>query len=698
MKSYPEYQSLINQGKLHILFEELESDSRFVPDDYAQLRSTYDYLSDYYDRGAEDSERTKVYADIRQDLTRLMVRKDRGNLAKHMPWELYSETWEKVRMEGWQLDILIKEIGSVGTGNDTIRYDLLQKIFMTLWVREEMSANDYRMTQFQLLAEGQEIVNRTLIQAIYLSILEYFDEYKFKLLSDCLSSGVLSIRMTALPLLLLVNVKYNKMLRTVWQSDYEEMINTLRRNITDEEMYAAVDAIYVSYQTDADHRVYMEEIVPKLKSVASKFQIPNFNEDLLTQLESVTMQEERDELQKMISGLWKDLPSGRDLSYHGITELKRFPFFGEMYRWMLPFDAHHPLLEEENVQAFLRLLPMSFDKKMMIPSSDLYSYCSFNYWNRLVQMLEGQLPKLSGITIQQRDAAFFAKDTIFGLYRFYRLSPWRTEFDDPMRARPEVASPRYFRINGESDSTLPGRKVARDLGIRLLTLREYRAAIPLFHKALPPHSMMEAGDAEICRALSICHYKLEEYSTALYWMKRAIDLEGHTYMTSLKSAELYELMGYDDEALKHYQEAEGLDTDDYRAPYKRGLILMRRGALKETLEALYKAHFITDGRRADVEEALASALLRSGREEESIERLEELNEMNAQGDLILGMAYRRRGDIAKSKEHLRAWYHSEKEKGAEALRKSLRESVPEMEPWEVGLLLDTIDRDHEGEA
>lgn len=582
-----------------------------VRDALSTIKENYSFLSRYFISGGDDPERARLLDDMRLALDGLRYRNELLRIGKYS----YFVPSHHLDMEGEASPLLaLVQMLQVGSGADEApRFPVLETLFDKLWQAphlsdEEMAALRYVMTD----SEGT-FVARTLIGALYLGLSIGIEPSKYRLLLGACRHTELAVRVPALAALLLVSAQNAEELRELRPELWEEAQSLVAIAET-EDLFAACNAIFSSYRTEEDHRIFVERIEPQLNDIAQKMNLLQ-GEDLFERLKDAERTGEVSDIERTVLDIQDELPKDRDLAFHTIHRMKGYPFFDSIPRFFLPWDKRHPVLDMENAAAFEKLLPMTF-RDGMVCSSDCYSFGSIEYWKQFSEMLAGNLPDLTGVKIEQ-DADYYAKDFVFGLYRFLKLSSWGEKFPDPFKDCLDVLDTELMgRVYD-----MPHRQVLCRLVERLITLKEYDLGISMAKGLIP---ITGAEDTHLLRLLAVAHYRAEDYDNARTTLEQIVRVEGLTSAIALRLGALYERAGESDKAFGLYEQAHSDAPEDAKLADVYAQKLIERDRHEEALKVLYALFFATDGKEHGIVSLLAEALLMTGKAQEAVERLSEL--------------------------------------------------------------------------
>ena len=595
-------------GAIQLLEKEVVPEVR---DALSTIKENYALLSRYFISGGDDPERTRLLGEMRLALEDLRYRNELLRIGKY-GYFVPSHHLD-VEREASPVLTLVQMLQVGSEPDEAPRFSVLETLFDKLWQTPHLSDEEVAALRYVMTDGEGSFVARTLVGALYLGLTIGIEPTKYRLLSEACRHTEQAVRVPALAALLLVSAQNAEDLKELRPELWEDTQHLVSVAETDE-LFAACNAIYSSYRTEEDHRIFVERIEPQLNDIAQKMNLLQ-GEDLFERLKDAEKTGEVSDIERTVLGIQDELPKDRDLAFHTIHRMKGYPFFDSIPRFFIPWDKRHPVLDTANAAAFEKLLPMTF-RDGMVCSSDCYSFGSIEYWKQFIEMLGGNLPDLTGVTMV-RDADYYAKDFVFGLYRFLKLSSWGEKFPDPFKACLDVLSTDLMgRVYDMSH-----RQVLSRLVERLITLKEYGLSISVA-KGLMPTAGIE--DTHLLRLLAVAHYRAKDYDNARTALEQIIRVEGLTPVIALRLGSLYERRGEEAKAFGLYAQAYADAPEDTKLALVYAQKLIEQGRHEEALKVLYALFFATDGKEHGIVSLLAEALLMTGKVQEALERLSEL--------------------------------------------------------------------------
>lgn len=598
----------------HEIFGAIESiEKEAVPeirDALSMIKKNYTFLSEYFVNGGNDPERSRLLSEMSKSLAILRYKNEILKRGKYG----YSEPSHHVNVDG-ETSPIMALIQRLQGEEGTPRFAVVETLFDKLWQAPALSNEEVSAVRYVMTDGEDTFVARTLVGALFLGLSVGIEQSKYSLLLEACRHSDLSVRMSALPALLMVSKACGDELMTLYPDLWDKAQDVVSTDIEAEELFAACNAIFSAYRTEEDHRIFVERIEPQLNDIAQKM---NFlqGDDLFERLKSAEKSGEASEIERTVLEIQEELPRDRDLTFHTIHKMKGYPFFDSIPRFFLPWDKRHPAVNEENAEAFEKLLPMTF-REGMVCSSDCYSFVSIGYWKQFSEILSSGLPDLTGVSMY-KDADYYSKDFVFGLYRFVKLSSWGRVFPDPFGAHTNVLD--HSLMSRLYDT--PHAQVLRKIIERLVTLKEHNIAIQMAEALLT----LDPDDTHLRRILTVIYYREELYEKAKKCLEHIVNIEGLAPSIALRLGELYERWGEGDKAFDLYTKAYATAPEDSRLAQHYAERLIERERYDEALKVLYALFFATDGKAHRVVYLLSDALLMTGKAQEALERLSELPE------------------------------------------------------------------------
>ena len=571
--------------------------------------ATYDALLDYFNQGAEDAERDRVY---RQLVGHALLIADRCTIATHAAKEMpyYTAQCKTVRRESlhvYQLQLEafgdsirgihnVEEMKQLAMAHDR----QLSALFTDLWTGSVWDAATAAEADKLLLSssimEGDQC---TIVSAVTLSLLRMFDPLKLLFLCDAYYHPKAMVNTRAL--VGIVIICYCWADRIGYYGEVEARLGLL----ADDPVFAAqVCDVILQFTRSADteeiDRKMREEIIPGLMKNPKLRRMPGITkedaDDINPDWEQWMHESGLEESMREITE-WQ--MEGADVNMSTFSQLKRYPFFYTISNWFRPFDMWQAdmlgIMGVPNGNSN----PMA---KMILQSnfmcdSDKYSFCyairEIPQMQRdaMMAQLEEQntamkenadMPDLKRLSKQTTQGLI--RQYVQNLYRFFKLFPNVQEFDDPfeyLAQSPSRDNPLYANIM-EADSLF------KLIGLNIKQ-KNYPGAICYFDCLEEWHpDRMEATQLQ---QYGLCHQKIESYEEAIEAYTKADILQPNSYWTILHLAQCYRADAQYEKALEYYEIAEGVKPDNLSITFHIAELHYELGDYEEAFPYLHKVDY-----------------------------------------------------------------------------------------------------------
>lgn len=681
-------------GQFGAVLKDLRALPLNEPNEVEVMRNTHQYLCQYYVNDSDDPDRREILGRIgRQAMT--WVRRNAEYLTTDdRPYEKRSTT---IRLLGELFDgdmdgVLLKQIDRLSESEPYGRafFERLDVIFDLIWTTLEMNESEAEKMIGYISESGNELAGRTIVGALFLGAMEYFDITKLRVLQTFLEGEYpRGVKGNALASLLILGRRHQEELNMFYPEFVKEMEDLLVRPDIAPEVLPALKIIFTAYKTTDNHKVFKEKILPELSNISEKLRqvMGGDLQERLSKLQDIEpdKMEEIERLMRESTGSKFSImnDSEQDIVYHMITELKAFPFFQKVSHWFLPYDARFPGIDPNNATALEKLAPILFQGRKII-SSDMYSYAFVNAWqnveeNILVQMEGMPIPEPTPKATQMAEVV---EDFVFGAYRFYSLSTHARGLVDPFRESPYLPDGAFLQKKG-----MLSEEGLHQLASLFVKYQYYRHAGWTYERMLSDH---QSSSAEVWRGMAVASMMRGEHERALGQLQKAVALEGKRAITTRKIADLLVILGRKEDAIKWLEEGEKeLPEEEGLLAYERAKLLYESDRLDEALQAAFKANFLADGTNDKVTVSLSMILLKLDRAEEALSTLGNAEEERGARKLMRGIALLAIGQKSQGIKILQEWVST----GAEgySLECALELLTPYgYESWEQALLQDIV--------
>jgi len=623
---YAQLCSMLYAGKIKDaldILKELISDAGYS-DYFVQhehLESTYEQMLSYTLEGVHDPERDKVYTKLQKSILELTDRVRSYLMRKYAGWltlTLQEELEKRQKLTGKgvieslddlafrvELDEIINEDKTSPSTTDLKRRELIMEIFKHLWLTDEYGEAENSLVStlisckdFTWYEQAQQV------SAILLSGLRRFDEQKIHRLIDFTGIEDHQVSGRALAGLVILLHTYDKRLylypsllsRLELMKDGVDMDRVLEQ--------IALQLIRTEGTLELGKKLH-EDIIPEMAKLKPKLEDKLKMEDLMDEDPSgdknpywESVFKESDELYKKVDEFMKLQMEGADVYMTTFARLKSFPFFNELTNWLVPFYKENPDLSEIYLQesdSFNPSLFISGLKKMpFLCNSDKYSFI-FNLKflpNEQKKMLSIAFSmEMEGLNEMISDEELmnesFARRTVFiqyiqDLYRFFKLSPFKNEFEDLFGERLEIYRSSFFnRLIGD-------RMIFRNIGEYFFEKGQFEQALEIFRELLSG----DPGNDELLEKTGFCLQQMKKYDQALEIYRR-LDIHGKSGIWVLKNTGLcYRRKEDYRSALKIYEKLLEANPDDIKNESLAGYCNLKLEKYEKALKHYFKIEYL----------------------------------------------------------------------------------------------------------
>lgn len=667
------------------------------------LKSTYHYLCQYYEAGSDDPDRQRILRETGRQIMKWVRRNSEVLEVGERPYHKRASIIRELRelFEGEMEGALVQQIDNLEASEPYSQefFERLDLVFDLIWTTLELNKEEHDRILRYIDTVKDDLSARTLVAALFLGAMEFFDLEKLDILRECLAGEYsIGVRGNALASLLILSRRHQAELKALHPEFMEQMHTLLLREDINKELFSTLKIIFTSYKTTENHKVYQEKILPELTNLSDRLQqaMGNNLQERLNKLQEMD-REKMEEVERLMMekagesfSMMRD--TDQDVVYHMVTELKQFPFFIKVSHWFMPYDARYPGIDAENAEALSRLAPILFQGRQII-SSDMYSYAFVNAWKSVEESI---LMQMEGMPVPEpapkaTEMSAVIEDFVFGIYRFYQLSDLSHGMVDPFVHQPYVLDGAFLQYQG-----LLSEESLHQLATLLVKYRQYEMAGWTYERMVNDYM---TTSAEVWRGMAVANMMRGEDEKALKLLLQAVEIEGKTSITARKIAELMSKLGRKEEAVRWLEECENeLDEDKGNLAYERAELLYDLGRCEEALQAAYKANFMSDGASEKIVVALSMILLKLNRADEALSIVDAGGEEEGERLLMKGVASMALGQKKEGIDILRDWYSRGSKGGELPERLALLESYG-YEDWERALVLDVVlnqrDRDEE---
>ncbi len=619
----------LKSRRLNDTFKNLKSlaeslNSWDLSENIRRVEESYLMMLKYSIEGIEDPNREAVYAGIVSSIYQILDVIIRETLKKEQSTSIYFST---LRFKEMQRGVTISQMLAdysekcnqlsifnlaVDSENDvqskrakklaieTLAIDIFDKIWVTypLSIEDEIAISEVMTSQVY-----SAYFKQLLISALFLGLMEYYDDARLKILLNIYQHGDEKIVTNALCAIVITIIKYNDRITD------KKIFNQIDVLKDIPQWHKDVKMVYMqlvkSFDTERVSRKVQEELLPemiKLRPDLSKKINDNMSViDLSSMDENPEWQEilENSGIANKMKELTEMQEEGSDVFMSTFAQLKSYPFFAKVANWFLPFDVEHSEVVSalgENDSVVGELISSS----PFLCNSDKYSFAltmrSIPESQR--SMMMSQINDQNVNIAELRNADLLAVDKarenkankyIQDIYRFFKLYRYKEDFEDPFKnirdfaenllLSDEFSDVNFLSLVGEfyfkrkyykeafkvfdilSTKMPPSAQLFQKMGYAMQQQGMISESLTYYEQS----ELLNSENVWTLRHIAHCHKQLGNVSKALDYYKRVEDADFENLSVAMSMGHCCLIQEKYEEALKYYYKVEFLDEKSTRA-------------------------------------------------------------------------------------------------------------------------------------
>ncbi|HLN21732.1 MAG TPA: tetratricopeptide repeat protein [Bacteroidales bacterium] len=619
-----------------------------LSDEYENIVMTYKNMLTYTVDGVPDPERHKVYIKLIQSILTIADRVKQDILSRNSGWHTYwvkQQAEKELRLSGKTIidtvdDLVFKseldewlkisrEAIQNPHGERTNRHNkLIKNIFNHLWLTDYYGDAENSLIRIIQKSDNFRWHERCIFTtAITLSSLRTWQAEKLYHLAELYQAGENMVHERALTGLVLNLYYYNGRINL-----YQELTEKLLHLSFDDRFREHCRIIILqtirSRETEKLGKKLHDEILPKVEKlkplIEEKLDLDNILPDYRNNEKNPDwsdMFSDSDDVFKSMEELTKLQMEGADVYMTAFANMKHFDFFKDFQNWFVPFYPGHETMDEIYKDEILgpgtNELAEALYRTPFICNSDKYSLLlnlkqlpasQKTMMLKVFRMeLEGlqQLNEEESITDTNRNFRINATQYIQDIYRFFKLSPYRKEFEDIFSGKLDIYNSEFFRLvfrDTETETSIADFFFSRDF---------YDDALALYLK----QASKNPSDAQIYEKTGYCYQELGDYQNALKYYKLA-ELIDRKPWTIKKAGLCLKKLGRTEEALDYYLEACDLEPDNLHSVMMAGHCYLDLKKYEEALKYYFRIEY-SDPENIKILRPIAYCYFALGKFEES---------------------------------------------------------------------------------
>ncbi|MDX9773219.1 MAG: tetratricopeptide repeat protein [Bacteroidales bacterium] len=565
-----------------------------LKDEFGELQMTYMNILKYTIEGINDPERQNIYIRLLQNILKLNDRIKQDILARYSGWYTYSvraRELKEERLRGGTIiqsvdDLVFKsrlddllasaEIEKPGTESERVAETerLSGIIFNHLWLTDFYGEAEESLMDLLIGSDRFEWHDlSSFVSAITLSSLRIWDPAKLRLMAKLTGDKTPLVAERAVTGLVFSLYYYDERLGL-----YPEVMQMVKKLASGKKFREQCRMVVLqairSRDTEKLSKRMNEEILPKVVKLK-----PRIEEKLdLDRILSENMEEgQNPDWSEMFSGseeMFKTMEEltnlqmeGSDVYMSAFSGLKSFDFFKDLRNWFIPFFPDHvavdAIFRDEILGPGINELAEALYKTPFICNSDKFSLIlnmKFLPAEQKSLMLKVFRMELEGLEQMKYDNELTDPSAVFrtnvtqyihDLYRFYKLSDFKNEFDDLFTSRLDIYNSFFYRVTCGSIAD------DRSLADYFFSKEYYDDALALYLTLIKSVT----DDVELYEKAGYCYQKAGEYEKALEKYSMATLIDPKTW-TLRKTGLCLRKLGKSHEALEVYLRALQNEPDD----------------------------------------------------------------------------------------------------------------------------------------
>ena len=570
------------------------SSSGDMRDEYNNIEMTYRNMLTYTIDGIKDPERNKVYLKLIQSILSLSDKARQDILSHNSGWHTYwvkQEAEKEMKLSGKtivetvddlmfksELDEWLKLSNEINPNPDSAlskkHKELIRNIFNHLWLTDYYGEAENSLINIIIKSGKFRWYEASIFTtAITLSSFRTWQTDKLFHLIRLYEAGQEKVMERALSGLILNLHYYNG--RILLYPDITERISAMSHDSRfKEHCRIIVLQIIRSRETENLSRKLQDEILPQVARMKPRIEEKLDLENILPKDKNEEknpdwseMFNDSEEIFKTMEELTKLQMEGADVYMSAFANMKHFDFFKDFQNWFVPFYPDHETVDEiyrdEILGPGTNELAEALYKTPFICNSDKYSlllnlkHLPSSQKSMMLKVFRMELEGLQQLNEEEsaidpyKDFRTCITQYLQDIYRFFKLSPYKKEFEDIFSGKLDIYNSEFFRMTCNASEAEAG------LADYFFSKNFYIDALQLFLK----QANEKPSDAQLYEKIAFCYQESADYESALKFYKRA-ELIDRKVWTIKKIGLCLRRLGLNEEALEYYLQALDLESDN----------------------------------------------------------------------------------------------------------------------------------------
>ena len=579
-----------------------------------RLRQGYGYMSGYALQGLPDPGLAESYAGIVEGVRTLVEAMARQMRLKDAPTLYFNTLRYELATPGDSVAALVDEYRNVSqkislaalAENPTqaarqfsVQAEQLEKrVFNRVWTMYPLGGAD-EASLLDAIADKSlpGYFKSLIISAVLMGLMEQADERRMLLLMDAYASDDADVSVRALCALLVGMWLYRNRHMSARMRNRLAALKEMPGWVRDVRM--ATMQYVRSRDTERITRKFNEEVIPemmklrpeieKLKDKPLDTEAMEENPEWAEILEKSGVADRLKELQELQE-------DGGDVMMATFSKLKTFSFFNDISNWFLPFHQSHTQIASDDIPEIATLISIMGNAPMFC-DNDKYSVAlSLSQIppaqrDMMLRQIRMQTQQMDVVRMAAMDSGHvpqreeLAANYVRNLYRFFKLFRRKGEFTDPFSSGLNIpAIPSLEQEFEDSDTLMVIAEFYFKRGY-------YSDALEVFRRL----TAMSSPSAAISQKMGYCEQSVGDISAALRHYEEAEMLDSSSRWTLRRLAWCHRMLGNWDKALDCYRRLAEDKPDDVSLALNIGLSLVKLHRYDEALQYLFKAEFYGSG-------------------------------------------------------------------------------------------------------
>lgn len=620
IKMFEDIEGLLSGGRLTAAFSVLDNAIIAYPalrqfvGELERLRQGYGYMSGYALQGLPDPGLAESYAGIVEGVRTLIEAMARQMRLKDAPTLYFNTLRYELATPGDSVAALVDEYRNVSqkislaalAENPTqaarqfsVQAEQLEKrVFNRVWTMYPLGGAD-EASLLDAIADKSlpGYFKSLIISAVLMGLMEQADERRMLLLMDAYASDDADVSVRALCALLVGMWLYRNRHMSARMRNRLAALKEMPGWVRDVRM--ATMQYVRSRDTERITRKFNEEVIPemmklrpeieKLKDKPLDTEAMEENPEWAEILEKSGVADRLKELQELQE-------DGGDVMMATFSKLKTFSFFNDISNWFLPFHQSHTQIASDDIPEIATLISIMGNAPMFC-DNDKYSVAlSLSQIppaqrDMMLRQIRMQTQQMDVVRMAAMDSGHvpqreeLAANYVRNLYRFFKLFRRKGEFTDPFSSGLNIpAIPSLEQEFEDSDTLMVIAEFYFKRGY-------YSDALEVFRRL----TAMSSPSAAISQKMGYCEQSVGDISAALRHYEEAEMLDSSSRWTLRRLAWCHRMLGNWDKALDCYRRLAEDKPDDVSLALNIGLSLVKLHRYDEALQYLFKAEFYGSG-------------------------------------------------------------------------------------------------------